>query len=204
MSISQLDSSASPVRLGWFERIQFSWPARFWLFVGQKDRARACFQALLAKDPNDGLALNSLAYDAVVTRHWHQAAGFFERALQLQPTEPNAHFNVAYVLDELNQLDAAERSFRAALDLDEKMDRAWYGLALCLIKQKRFEDAKKALKRNTKLQPMSPFGWYQLARVHMECNEPDQALGVIRHLKTFEPKVAGQLMRETGLKVASD
>jgi tetratricopeptide (TPR) repeat protein len=204
VSVSQLDSSASPVRLGWFERIQFSWAAKVWLFFGQKAKARACFQELLAKDPANVLALNSLAYDAVTTKHWQQAAGFFERALQQQPAEPNAHFNVAYVLDELNQLDAAERSFRAALALDEKMDRAWYGLALCLIKQRRFEDAKKALKRNTKLQPMSPFGWYQLARVHMECNEPDLALGVIRHLKSFEPKVAAQLVRETGLKLAMD
>ncbi len=204
MSINQLDSSAAPVALGKFERIQLSWQAKFWLFFGQRAKARVCFEQLLNKEPDNVLALNSLAYDAVTTGHWPQALGFFERVLRLQPSEPNAHFNHAYVCDELNQLDLAESSFRAALALDEKMDRAWYGLALCLIKQKRFDDAKKALKRNTKLQPMSPFGWYQLARVHMECNEPDLALGVIRHLKGFEPKVAAQLVRETGLKVAMD
>ena len=55
------------------------------------------------------------------------------------------------------------------------------------------------LRRNTELQPMSPYGWYQLARVHIDRQQPDEARKIIRHLKGFEPKVAAQLERETGL-----
>jgi hypothetical protein len=40
-----------------------------------------------------------------------------------------------------------------------------------------------------------------MARVHMEMQNPDQALEVMRHLNGFEPKVAAQLERETGLKL---
>ena len=82
------------------------------------------------------------------------------------------------------------------------MDRAWYGLALVLIHERRFDEAVLALKKNTELQPMSPFGWYQLARVHVDRQEPDEAMKIIRHLKGFEPKVAAQLERETGLRIA--
>jgi len=46
---------------------------------------------------------------------------------------------------------------------------------------------------------MSPYGWYQLARVHMDRHEPDEARQIIRHLQGFEPKIAAQLERETGL-----
>jgi hypothetical protein len=49
---------------------------------------------------------------------------------------------------------------------------------------------------------MSPFGWYQLARVHVDRQDPEEAVKVIRHLKRFEPKVAAQLERETGLSIA--
>ena len=56
-----------------------------------------------------------------------------------------------------------------------------------------------ALKKNTELQPMSPYGWYQLARVQFDRQEPEEAKKIIRHLKGFEPKVAAQLERETGL-----
>jgi Tfp pilus assembly protein PilF len=58
-----------------------------------------------------------------------------------------------------------------------------------------------ALKRNTQLQPMSPYGWYQLARVHVDRHEPEEARKIIRYLQRFEPKVAAQLERETGLAV---
>jgi hypothetical protein len=46
---------------------------------------------------------------------------------------------------------------------------------------------------------MSPFGWYQLARVHVDRHEPEEARKIIRHLHAFEPKVARQLEKETGL-----
>ena len=46
---------------------------------------------------------------------------------------------------------------------------------------------------------MSPYAWYQMARVHVDLKQPEEALAVIQHLKGFEPKVAAQLERETGL-----
>ena len=49
---------------------------------------------------------------------------------------------------------------------------------------------------------MSPFGWYQLARVHVDRQQPEEAVKIIRHLNGFEPKVAAQLERETGLRIA--
>ena len=48
---------------------------------------------------------------------------------------------------------------------------------------------------------MSPYGWYQLARVHVDRKQPEEAVKIIRHLRGFEPKVAAQLERETGLLV---
>jgi tetratricopeptide (TPR) repeat protein len=86
--------------------------------------------------------------------------------------------------------------------ISTRLDRAWYGLALCLIRLRRFDDAVVALRKNTELQPMSPYGWYQLARVHVDRQEPEEAAKIIRHLRKFEPKVAAQLERETGLGAA--
>jgi tetratricopeptide (TPR) repeat protein len=108
-------------------------------------------------------------------------------------------FNLAFLLERRGPLDEAEAAFRRAVEIDDKLDRAWYGLGLTLIRLGRHDEAVKALERNTKLQPMSPYGWYQLARVHMDRQQPDEALKIIRHLKGFEPKVAAQLERETGL-----
>ena len=88
---------------------------------------------------------------------------------------------------------------KKALVLCPKLDLAWYGLSLVHIRQKRYDEAVASLKQNTQLQPMSPYGWYHLARVHMDHQQPDEARRVIAHLRAFEPKVADQLVRETGL-----
>jgi tetratricopeptide (TPR) repeat protein len=96
--------------------------------------------------------------------------------------------------------DALE-AFVRATTADPGLDRAWYGQGLVLIRLQRHDEAVVALKRNTELQPMSPYGWYQLARVHVDRREPEEAAKIIRHLNGFEPKVAAQLERETGLLV---
>jgi Tfp pilus assembly protein PilF len=184
-------------------RFVMVWRAKALLFLGMRGAAKVVFLEMAKRWPDDVLALNSLAYDAIQSQHPAIALDYYARVLKLQPQVSNAHFNHAFVAEELGHTDVAEQGFRAALQIEEKMDRAWYGLGLVLVRQGRLDEALDALKRNTKLQPMSPFGWYQMARVHVDLNQPEEARAVIRHLKGFEPKVAAQLERETGLKVPS-
>ena len=186
-------------KLSRFDRFLLRWKAKILLFLGQRARAREVFLETLALAPDDVLALNSLGYDALQTGHPALALPYFEQVLRLTPSASNAHFNVAFVCESLNRLDEAESAFRSAIAIEEKMDRAWYGLGLVYIRQKRFDDAVIALKRNTQLQPMSPYAWYQLGRTYVEMKQPDEAKAVIAHLKGFEPKIAAQLARETGL-----
>ncbi len=185
------------------DRFVMVWRAKALLFLGMREAAKGVFLEMAKRWPDDVLALNSLAYDAIQTRHPAIALDYYARVLKLQPQVSNAHFNHAFVAEELGHTDVAEQGFRAALQIEEKMDRAWYGLGLVLVRQGRLDEALDALKRNTKLQPMNPFGWYQMARVHIDLQQPEEARAVILHLKGFEPKVAAQLERETGLKVPS-
>jgi tetratricopeptide (TPR) repeat protein len=185
--------------MNFLERFAMSWKAKLFLFIGKRDLAAGVFEQMLAKDANNVYALNSLGYDALLKKHFVLSHQYFEKVLSLKPDLSASHFNVAFVASELDRLPEAETHFRAALAIEEKMDRAWYGLGLLLIRQRRFGEAITALKRNTQLQPMSPFGWYQMARVHMELAQPDEAQKILRHLNGFEPKVAKQLARETGL-----
>ena len=175
--------------------------AKALLVLGLRNKAHAVFQEILQINPEDVLALNSLGFKELNDQHFVQALVFFERALLLTPANANAHFNVGFVCEELGRSQEAEHAFRSAIQIDEKMDRAWYGLGLVLVRQQRFEESLIAFKRNTELQSMSPYAWYQMARVHMEMQAPEKALEVMRHLNGFEPKVAAQLVRETGLQL---
>ena len=201
MSVNTHISPASPNPAIRNRCLWLKFKAKSLLVVGLRAQAHDVFQEILAINPADPLALNSLGYQELNNQSFIQALGYFERALVQTPNNANAHFNVGFVCEELGRSQQAELAFKAALQIDEKLDRAWYGLGLALVRQQRFEDALAAFKRNTELQSMSPFAWYQMARVHMELGQPQEALAVMRHLKGFEPKVAAQLERETGLKL---
>jgi len=174
--------------------------AMSWLVLGRTAKAEAVFSEMLQRWPADAYALASRAH-LRAQRGANDAALTDARALvAVHPARSAADwFNLAYLLEANGALQEAEAAFRRTLELDERLDRAWYGLALTLIRQGRHDEAVTALERNTKLQPMSPYGWYQLARVQVDRKAPDEARKIIRHLKGFEPKVAAQLERETGL-----
>jgi tetratricopeptide (TPR) repeat protein len=171
------------------------------LTFGLRAAAEDAFTAMLARWPDDAYALASRAHLRAQMGRRSQAIADAQRLVEVHPTRSAADwFNLAFLLEEAARYDEAEAAFRRATELDPQLDRAWYGLALVLIRQRRLDDAVAALERNTKLQPMSPYGWYQLARVHVDRAQPDEARKIIRHLKGFEPKVAEQLVRETGLQ----
>jgi tetratricopeptide (TPR) repeat protein len=170
------------------------------LTFGRNAAAEDVFTAMLARWPDDPYALSSRAHLRGQAGRRSQAIADQQRLVEAHPTLSAAHwFNLAFLLDEAERYDEAEPAFRRAVEMDPKLDRAWYGLGLVLIRLQRLDEAVAALERNTELQPMSPFGWYQLARVQVDREEPEAARKIIRHLKGFEPKVAEQLTRETGL-----
>jgi tetratricopeptide (TPR) repeat protein len=170
------------------------------LTFARRSAAEDVFSAMLARWPDDAYALASRAHVRAELGRRSQAIADLQQLVQVHPQRSAADwFNLAFLLDEAERYGEAEPAFRRAVDLDPKLDRAWYGLGLVLIRLQRLDEAVAALQRNTELQPMSPYGWYQLARVQLDRHEPDEARKIIRHLKGFEPKVAEQLVRETGL-----
>ncbi|HEY6513932.1 MAG TPA: tetratricopeptide repeat protein [Burkholderiaceae bacterium] len=170
------------------------------LLVSRQQAALDCFDAMLLRWPDDAYALASRAHVLAQAGRMQEALADARALVAAHPQRSAGDwFNVAFLLEANDHLAESEAAFRRALEMDGKLDRAWYGLGLVLIRQQRFDDALAALKRNTELQPMSPYGWYQLARVQIDRQQPDEARKIIRHLKKFEPKVAAQLERETGL-----
>jgi len=184
-----------------FDYLGLKWRAIVLLVFGRERAARTLFDEMLARWPDDTYALASRAHLLMQAGEVTTALADSRRLVGLRADHAATWFNHGFMLESAGQLDEAEAAFRRATELGPELDRAWYGLGLVLIRQQRYDEAVAALRRNTELQPMSPYGWYQLARVHVDRHEPDEAVKIIRHLKGFEPKVAAQLERETGLLV---
>jgi tetratricopeptide (TPR) repeat protein len=174
--------------------------AAFALLLGRKQRALELWSSVLQRWPGDAHAMASRAHILAQLGRVEEAIAASHALTAAHPARSAADwFNLAFLLEKAGRLEQAEAAFGRALALDDKLDRAWYGLGLVLVRLGRNEQAVAALRRNTELQPMSPYAWYQLACVHAQGNRPEEAQKIIRHLKGFEPKVAAQLERETGL-----
>ncbi len=169
------------------------------LVLGRNDAARAVFDAMLQRWPEDAYALASRAHLLTQAAQPEAALADSRRLVGLRSDHAATWFNHGYMLEAAGLWDEALDAFRRATELGPELDRAWYGMGLVLIRLQRYDEAVAALKRNTELQPMSPYGWYQLARVHVDRQDTEAAVKIIRHLRGFEPKVAAQLERETGL-----
>ncbi|MBL8316343.1 MAG: tetratricopeptide repeat protein [Rubrivivax sp.] len=183
-------------------RLVYQWlkfSAMACLVLGQTRRAQEIFNQMLRNWPDDAYALGSRAHLSAQAGRLEAALADSQRLVALRADHAGTWFNHGFMLESAGRYEEALAAFRRATELGPKLDRAWYGMGLVLIRLQRYEEAVQALKRNTELQPMSPYGWYQLARVHVDRHQPEEAVKIIRHLKGFEPKVAAQLERETGL-----
>ena len=184
-------------------RLAYQWArlrAIGWLLLNRHAQAEGVFDEMLARWPQDGYALASRSHARAQLGRRDDAIADLQALVAAHPSRSAGDwFNLAFLLEESSRFDDAEGAFRRTLALDPKLDRAWYGLGLTLIRLQRPDEAVAALKKNTELQPMSPYGWYQLARVQFDRHEPEETRKIIRHLKGFDPKVAKQLERETGL-----
>jgi tetratricopeptide (TPR) repeat protein len=182
--------------LRWYYNHVAAWCVLF----RRRDVALDYYRKMLDLDPADTVALASIGFNCAQQGNKREALAAFDRVIALQPGDAEANFNRGFLLQEANDHDGAMAAFRKVLSIDADHDRALYGLALSLIATHHPEEAIAPLKRNTKLQPMSPYGWYQLARVQHQLGRPAETQKVLDHLVRFEPKVARQLERETGLK----
>ena len=202
--MSETSPLAQPARPSTPRSVSWAlWRARWFIWWRREARALAAVEQALAAAPDHPLLLAFQAHLQAELKQPQQALQTLDRLVQVAPATAAHWFNRGFVQEQLGLLEAAEASFRQALALDERLDRAWYGLGLVLIRLGRLQDALAALRRNTELQPMSPYAWYQMARIHVDRAEPDEAAKIIRHLNGFEPKVAAQLERETGIRAAA-
>ncbi len=177
------------------------WQAIVQIILGRRQAALACFDRMLALDATHAYALSSRAHLRAQLEDRKGALQDYARLTALPQAQAADFFNQGFLQEADGQFGAAEASFRRAIALNEELDRAWFGLGLALMRQSRLDEAITALKRNTQLQPMSPYAWCELARIHAKRQEPEEAAKIIRHLQGFEPKVAAQLARETGINV---
>ncbi|MCL4185785.1 MAG: tetratricopeptide repeat protein [Burkholderiaceae bacterium] len=179
----------------WFYRQMALWAG----LLGRRELELEYWERVRALRPRDTDAMAAVATRRAARGDRQGAIAVLEQSIEIDPSKAHAWFNLGFLQQELDDHDAALHAFDRALALDEKLDRAWYGKALSLIRRDRVEDGVAALKKVIELQPFSPYGYYQLAHAYRRLGQTERIVATIRKLAKFEPKIALQLERETGV-----
>jgi Flp pilus assembly protein TadD len=97
------------------------------------------------------------------------------RATELRPKEPEPHVELAQVLENQQDLAAAEKEYLAAASLDPNSLEAATGLVNIYTRSKRLPEAEGALRKLIALSPKDAAAHLQLARVLTELKKDDEA-----------------------------
>ncbi len=158
-------------------------------------KAIVCFEKAIEVDPLFGAASAGLA-DAFTFFGFHGLAPSLEifpkaraaaiKALQIDPTLPDANISMGYVklYHDWNWIEA-EYYLRRAIELNPSSAKAYYSLMLCLVQSGRFEPGRAALQKALDLDPFNMLyhtssGWleYYAKRPRVAIEKLEEALAL--------------------------
>jgi tetratricopeptide (TPR) repeat protein len=185
----------SMVLNAWFYKQMAIWSR----LLNRTDMALEYWRKVSALRPQDSAPIASIAFLEAQRGDRPAAILALQQALAMNPEQTEQWYNLGYLQQQSEQHEDALKSFERAVKLNEKHDLSWYGRGISLMKLERVEEAIKAFRKNTVLQPLSPYGFYQLAHAYLRQGDTERVRRTIKQVSGFEPQVALQLQRETGV-----
>src|ERR1700731_2439386 len=108
-------------------------------------------------------------------KSWDQAIASYHKALDLEPNDPDTHYNLALALKYKGEAKQAVEEFEAALRLKPKWGDAHYGLGATWYDLNDQDAALKELRIATALNPGKAAPHVLLARIYVEQNGPSSS-----------------------------
>ena len=106
----------------------------------------------MKQNPESAFALLSLGDVCFATERGEEACACFEKALELEPEDPQGHFNLAEYHYDNGDLKAAEKYCRRAVTLDPDFSFAYLTLGNICLDQEQVQESVHCFKEFLKLE----------------------------------------------------
>ena len=127
--------------------------ARAWAERGNVEAARAAYKALLTQSQKNARLLAEIGVFEAANGEFASARRHLEKALKINPTDPDIHYNFAEVARQTGAVALAERHYRRTIALVPNHADAHYGLGEALRLLGKTAEALPCLIRAHELQP---------------------------------------------------
>ena len=130
-------------------------------------------------------------------KSWDEAIGYYRKALELAPNDPDTHYNLALALKYKGEARPAIEEFEAALRLKPNWSEARYGLGATYYDLHDRQAALKELHTAVKLNPANAAAHRLLARIYVE--QSDLLAGETELRRALASKPSAEVHFELGL-----
>ena len=162
-----------------------------------RERALVEFQDILKTDPNNATACRGLGYAYLQKQNFEQAAGYFNRAAQLDSKDPRVHYYSALLMSRENgfgrgnDMSSMIKELETSISLDPNFADSY---ALLSFAQSSSGDPARALVTMQKALAISPRNevyLFNLANLYLANRQPGEAVEVLQSLQgTSNPELA--------------
>ncbi len=169
--------------------------SRAYWYLGQSyertmnlDKALSTYQVAVQLYPDEKRFLLALAglYHRIGLAD--RGRPLFEKVLELDPGNPDAHIGLAEAFEKLGFLSLASGHYRTALEsTDYKAPDLWLKAAVCLFKQGRFVEADNAAMQARDISGGDADTWLVLARISFQQGKLTQALDRLDRADKISP-----------------
>ena len=156
---------------------------------GEKQRAMAIYEEILALDPAYAPAQINLGTMHFHLRQFGRAEELYRRATVADPDYVLAFFDLGNVLDELQRLDESIAAYRRAVTLAPRYADAHYNLALAYERTGEGRSALRHWQAYIKLDNRGP--WAEHARCQIRKLLSREKLSIASRAKGFIPRRKG-------------
>ncbi|MBF0588319.1 MAG: tetratricopeptide repeat protein [Magnetococcales bacterium] len=168
-----------------------------WHQAGELERAMACYQQVLAVQPQNVPALSNLGGAYHMLGGLAEAVSCYEQALAIQPNDAQTLHNLGQAQQALGQLDDAILSFQTLLRVQPDAAELHHQLGHMQSARGQWQAATDSFKAALALQPESALFLNSLGNLYMQRQKPFEALACYRQGVAFAPD-SPQLLSNLG------
>lgn len=143
---------------------------------GDSESALTEARAIVEDYPEDAASYNLLGGIELIARQFDDARESFERALELDETSAQAHFNLGLLAGVRQDFDTAISHFESGLELDPDNAAVMVQLSDILRRQERNDEALEWAERAVLTAPDDPGTLMVLARQQLVMGDPEAAV----------------------------
>jgi tetratricopeptide (TPR) repeat protein len=167
------------------------------LNLGQPAEAERSFQQTLKIAPNHAKALARIA-DALLAQgragnkdKMTEAANAYRAAIRMDSTDPDLHYNLAFVLGQLGDDSGAKVEYEQVLRLKPDFPSAEFSLGFTLFSLSEYHAAEAHLRRATEQNVKDFRAQYYLGTVLVKTGDKTAALQYLKNAAKLDPEQPG-------------